>query len=124
MRTRLMLPPNQDGAKELRDQYGDRLVCVRYRYDEVKKERGKTVELIIDKRAWEPPAPRWPDDTPVALQVVASERDVRRHVKAAGGTWNPRRVVWELPYRHVVALGLTAGLSLQQRRENRTSIYL
>ena len=107
MRTRLTLQPNQDGAKELHDQYGDRLVCVRYRYDEVKKERWKTVELIIDKRAWEPPAPRWSDDTAVALQVAASERDVRRQVKAAGGTWNPWRVVWELSYRHVVALGLT-----------------
>ena len=49
MRTRLTLHPNQDGAKQLRDRYGDRLVCVRYRYDETKKQRWKTVELIIEK---------------------------------------------------------------------------
>jgi len=101
------LPPDQEGAKELRDQYGERLVCVRYRYDEVKKERWKTVELIIDKRAWEPPAPRWFDDTRVALQVGAAERDVRQRVKGAGGKWNPKAVVWELFYGQVVALGLT-----------------
>ena len=110
MRTRLTLQPNQDGAKELHDQYGDRLVCVRYRYDEVKKERWKTVELIVDKRAWEPPLPRWQADTVVALQVAASEREVRQQVKTAGGKWNPKEVVWELPYGQVVALRLTSRI--------------
>lgn len=40
----------------------------------------------------------------------AQEREVRRHVKAVGGKWNPRQVVWELPYGHVAALGLTARI--------------
>jgi hypothetical protein len=106
MRTRLTLHPEQDGAKQLRERYGDQLVCVRYRYDETRKERWKTVELIIEKRAWEPPRPSWSDDTLVALRVGAQERAVRQQVKAAGGRWNPRRVVWELPYGQVVALGL------------------
>jgi len=107
MRTRLTLHPDQDGAKQLRDRYGERLVCVRYRYDETTKERWKTVELIIEKSAWEPPPPRWQEDTLVALQVAAPEREVRQQVKAAGGKWNPRRVVWELSYGQVIALGLT-----------------
>jgi hypothetical protein len=51
MRTRLTLPPEQDGAKRLRNRYGERLVCVRYRYDETMKQRWKTVELIIEKSA-------------------------------------------------------------------------
>jgi hypothetical protein len=33
MRTRLHLKPGQKGTKQLLAQYGDRLVCVRYRYD-------------------------------------------------------------------------------------------
>ena len=107
MRTRLTLPPDQDGAKQLRDRYGDRLVCVRYRYDETKKQRWKTVELILEKREWDPPPPRQPEDPPVAIQVAAQERGVRQQVKAAGGKWNPRHVVGELPYGQVVALGLT-----------------
>jgi hypothetical protein len=106
MRTRLTLQPDQDGAKQLRNRYGERLVCVRYRYDETTKQRWKTVELIIEKSAWEPPPPRWQDDTPVAIQVAAQEREGRRQVKAAGGKWNPKEVVWELPYGQVVALGL------------------
>jgi len=103
MRTRLTLHPDQDGAKQLREQYGDLLVCVRYRYDETTKERWKTVELIIEKSVWEPPQEQWRDETPVALQVAAREREVRRQVKAAGGKWNPKAVVWELPYGQVVA---------------------
>ncbi|MBI3798521.1 MAG: hypothetical protein HY268_16360 [Deltaproteobacteria bacterium] len=110
MRTRLTLHPEQDGAKHLRDRYGDRLVCVRYRYDATKKQRWKTVELIIEKSAWEPPTPIRQDDTIVALQVTVREREVRQQVKAAGGKWNPRELVWELPYGRVVALGLTGRI--------------
>jgi len=102
MRTRLTLHPDQDGAKQLRDRYGERLVCVRYRYDETKKQRWKTVELIIEKWDWEPPMPRQPEDAVVAIQVAAQEREVRKQVKAVGGKWNPREVVWELSYGQVV----------------------
>ena len=107
MRTRLTLQPDQDGAKQLRDQYGDRLVCVRYRYDETKKRRWKTVELIVEESDWEPSTPTRQENAIVAIQVAAQERGVRQQVKAAGGKWNPRGVVWELPYGQVVALGLT-----------------
>ena len=103
MRTRFTLQPGQDGAKHLREQYGDRLVCVRYRYDEEKKERWKTVELSIEKSEWEPMAVHWRADTRVALQIAVQERAVRQRVKAAGGKWNPSEAVWELPYGRVEA---------------------
>jgi hypothetical protein len=45
--TRLKLKPGQKGTKALVEQYGDALVCVRYRYDEASRTRIKTVELII-----------------------------------------------------------------------------
>jgi hypothetical protein len=102
----LTLHPTQGGAKQLPKQYGDRLVCVRYRYDETTKERWKAVELIIEKSTWTPPPPRWQGDTLVALRITGHEREVRQRVKAAGGKWNPREVVWELPYGRGVALGL------------------
>jgi hypothetical protein len=50
MRIRLTLHPHQRGAKQLLAQYGDRLVCVRYRYDESRKKRFKTVEVIVEER--------------------------------------------------------------------------
>ena len=119
MRTRLTLHPHQDGAKQLRERYGERLVCVRYRYDETTKARWKTVELIIEKSTWEPPQPQWQADTFVALQVAAQERTGRQQVKAAGGKWNPKEVIWELPYGQVVALGLTARVVPQRDAEKR-----
>jgi hypothetical protein len=118
------LQPNQDGAQQLREQYGEQLVCVRYRYDETTKERWKTVELIIEKSAWDPPKPQWPVDTLVALQVAAQEREVRQQVKAAGGKWTPKAVVRELPYGHVVSLGLTARIVSQVAIDKRTAHLL
>ncbi|HKI44290.1 MAG TPA: hypothetical protein VKA08_03045 [Balneolales bacterium] len=54
MNTKLTLKPGQRGTKKLLKKYGNRLVCVRYRYDEEKKLRYKTVELIVDVTEWEP----------------------------------------------------------------------
>ena len=50
MKTRLILKPGQRGTKALAEQYGDALVCVRYRYDAVSRTRIKTVELIVEKK--------------------------------------------------------------------------
>jgi len=47
MRVRLKLKPGQRGTKNLVNQYGDRLICVRYRYDEKTGKRYTTVELIV-----------------------------------------------------------------------------
>src|SRR5215813_922243 len=69
MRTSLHLKPGRKGIKQLLAQYGDRLVCVRYRYDAQQKKRFKTVELIVAEWAWELPAPRIPADQIVALRV-------------------------------------------------------
>jgi len=68
------------------------------------------VELIVEESDWEPTMPSRQEDTLVAIQVAVQERGVRQQVKAAGGKWNPRDVVWELPYGPVVALGLTGRI--------------
>jgi hypothetical protein len=47
MHTSTTIRPGQRGAKKSMAQYGDRLVCVRYRQDEQRKKRFKTVELIV-----------------------------------------------------------------------------
>jgi len=47
------LRPGQRGTKLLRE-YGDRLVCVRYRYDEQNARRLKTVELVVEAVPWWP----------------------------------------------------------------------
>ena len=40
MRARLILKPGQRGTKKLCAEYGERLVCVRYRYDEKRWDGG------------------------------------------------------------------------------------
>ena len=117
-RIRLTLHPDQDGAKGLRAEYGERLVCVRYRYDTQKHKRYKTVELVIAEENWTPPrVPPAPEQV-VAIRVAALEVTIRQQVKSAGGQWDPRRGVWKLRYDCVVTLGLreriveAEGLSL------------
>jgi len=110
MRTSMHLKPGRKGTKQLLAQYGDRLVCVRYRHDTQQKKRFKTVELIVAEWAWEPPVPQIPADQIVALRIGFAEVDLRERVKQAGGKWNPRQKVWELCYGQVVALHLEARI--------------
>lgn len=110
MRTLLYLKPGQKGTRQLLAQYGDSLVCVRYRYDAQRKKRFKTVELIVAQRDWDPPAPRVADDALMAVRVGFAEVEMRQQVKQAGGEWNPSRKVWELRYAQVVALKLEARI--------------
>jgi hypothetical protein len=100
MQIRLTRKPGQKGTKQLQLKYGDALVCVRYRYDEKKRKRCKTVELIVDEHEW------MPDDTPVFVQIAWGEKELGVKVKQAGGRWLPEKKLWELTYRKVVKLGL------------------
>jgi hypothetical protein len=84
-----------------------------------------TETLIIEKSAWGPPKPKRQADMLVALQVAAQEREVRQQVKAAGGKWNPKDVVWELPYGQAVALGLTARIVTKgDEREREAHLHI
>ena len=99
----LHLKPGQKGTKHLVEQHGDRLVCVRYRYDAVRRKRIKTVELVVAESPWDP---RFAPDAIVALRVAFNDVATRKRVKQAGGAWNPAETVWQLRYDRVVALGL------------------
>lgn len=101
MRTRLKLKPGQRGTIKLTRQYGDRLLCVRYRYDAARQRRYKTVELVVDEAPWEPPS-----KTVVDVRVFRSEPVLRARVREAGGRWNRQKKAWELPYGAVRALHL------------------
>ncbi len=106
MSVRLTLKPGQRGTKQLVEEYGDRLVCVRYRYDEAQGKRYKTVELIEEATDWVPPQKEIAPETLVGVRVVWGEVELARQVRQAGGRWNHRQKVWELRYDQVVQLGL------------------
>ncbi|MGH9941726.1 MAG: hypothetical protein ACRD9R_05115 [Pyrinomonadaceae bacterium] len=103
MLTGSTLKPGQKGTKKLVVQYGSQLLCVRYRYDAQRKRRYKTIELIVDECAWEPPAKK--SCKMVQLRVGAQERDWQNKVRGAGGRWNPAARVWELRYDRAVEIG-------------------
>ena len=106
-RRSLKASTGQKGTKQLLAQYGDRLICVRYRYDAERKKRFKTVELLVEERDWEPPRTPFAPDQIVGLHVAFTDVAVRDRVKQAGGRWHPERRVWQLRYDRAVELGLT-----------------
>jgi len=98
--------PGNPGTKKLMEKYGDRLYCVRYRYDEERGERVKTVERIQERKTWRTDPARTPANKIVSIRIAYGEVHLGRLVKAAGGKWNRQKRVWELPCREVQALGL------------------
>lgn len=100
------LRPGQAGTKKLFAEYGEKLVCVRYRYDAANKRRIKTVELIIEETPWQPPPAKIPLNRIMQVKINYDEIALRTQVKAAGGKWNRDKQAWELPYQEVLRLGL------------------
>jgi hypothetical protein len=111
MRARSKLKPGQPGTRKLVEQCGDRLLCVRYRYDALKRRRYTTAEIIVDESDWDP----MPSDTArrerVAVRIEVHEVKLREKVKAAGGRWDPEKRVWHLPMEQVLQLGLEGRVS-------------
>jgi hypothetical protein len=110
MRAKKKLKPGQDGTKSLLDKYGERLICVRYRYDEERGIRHKTIELIVESTPWKPQNPEIPSDTIVGVKVGLHEVELQTVVRQAGGKWNRDLQLLELRYDKVVALDLISRI--------------
>ena len=112
MRSRLTLKPGQRGTKKLLARYGAQLFCVRYRYDEQKRRRYTTVELIVEEWEWQPAEPRPPaPDALIDIHAAWGDLELSRRVKGAGGRWNRTRGVWEIRYDQAAEAGLLAYAS-------------
>ena len=105
MQVKSKLLPGENGTKGLLKQYGEQLVCVRYRYDQKRRKRYKTVELIVDEKDWLPET-RIPATRRVYFRIRYGETGLRERVKQAGGYWNPAKRAWHLEYSAVIQLGL------------------
>lgn len=70
------LKPGQNGTKRLVDQYGEKLLCVRYRYDETRGMKLK--EIIVDEKPLR--TPRFRDDDPVPVHVAYGETGLRQRL--------------------------------------------
>jgi hypothetical protein len=115
MKTRLILKPGQKGTKRLAEIYGDALLCIRFRYDEETQKRLKTVELIVEKSDWVPPAPKFFADTLVPLRIEGYEKDLRAKVKATGGRWNQEKQLWFVQYGKIVGTTLEKHIQVDAK---------
>jgi hypothetical protein len=91
------LKPGQKGTKRLLEQYGDKLLCVRYRYDEIRQIRLKTVELIVSETPYAPTL-RYHDHDIVSVIVPYNKTVLRDKLKLAGGRWNPDEKLWHVSF--------------------------
>lgn len=108
MKSRLNLKPGQKGTKRLTERYGEKLLYVRYRYDEVRGVRLKTVELVVEEIPWAPTV-RLRDGDLVPVAVEYAEKELREQVKAVGGKWDPSVKLWHVPY------GAIKGTDLEKK---------
>lgn len=120
MRTLLTRRAGQPGTKKLMAEYGSDLVCVRYRYDDDRCERIKTVEIVINRSDWSPRRRRDPDGAEVRFRLEEREDLLRRAVMFAGGRWDERTDTWTLPRPAAAALGLLSR-TIRRSRGGRPS---
>lgn len=93
------LQPQDAGARRWAAEFGERLLCVRYRVDPLRQRRQTTVELVVE-------------DLPtlssvrVGVRVAFAETELRQRVKQAGGKWDAAASLWTLPLGKARQLGL------------------
>lgn len=109
MKTYAHLKPGQKGTRRLTEQYGDRLICVRYRFDEERGVKLKTVELIVDERPLT--RPRFRDDDMVPLSVAYDETELRELLRSLRARWEPQLKVWFAPDGQVRGTVLEARIA-------------
>lgn len=107
MKAKKMLKPGQPGTKKWMNKYGDRLYCIRYRYDETQKRKMITAEIIVEESEWKERIEGLSQNKIVPIRVKYEENHIRKLVRHAGGKWNHKKKVWELTYGEVQNLGLT-----------------
>jgi hypothetical protein len=119
--------PNDAGAKRLRNRFGESLVCVRYRLDELNDTLSSRWSSSSTPRGSDdasPAPPRIPparEDTLVAVTVHYRETAARELVKQAGGRWRPELRAWELPLSVAERVGLANRIVPQREMRPRAA---
>lgn len=102
------LTPGHPGTLRYQRQFGDALVCVRYRIHPETARRYTTVEIVVDEKqpaGFTAPG-NMPDKALIALTIAYGETELRQRVKQAGGVWDQEKKIWRLPYGIARKLGL------------------
>lgn len=100
----------QSGSKRWQTQFGDALLCVRYREDLATRRRYTTIEIVVDERDMPPPQPRYAPTDTVAIRIALEEGELRGKVKAVGGQWDHKAKLWRVMYAQIQALALESRI--------------
>jgi len=108
--------PNSDGAKRFLNEWGDKLVAVRYRESPQQNSIFTTIEIVVDERAR--PIPNTTQrsylakqrNKIVALAIRYEETDLRDKLKAHKARWSRKEKLWLTSYTNAVAMGLVDRL--------------
>ncbi len=110
MRAKKKLKSGQNGTKSLLDKYGEQLLCARYRYDEARGLRHKTIDLIVETIPWSRQTGEIPSETIVGLKIGLQEVELQTAVRRARGKWNKKLQLLELRYDKAVMLDLASRI--------------
>lgn len=88
------LEPRSRGAIKLAEQFGETLICVRYRVDAAAKYRFTTVELLVDRAPIKVKALKY-----VGVRIAKDELALQQLARAAGAKWDPAARLWRMPRR-------------------------
>jgi hypothetical protein len=100
------MAPGAKGTRRLVREYGYKLVCVRYRYDEARRKRIKTAEIVVEEASWTPPQRHL-----VLVAVKAWETALHARLRKAGARWTGKGPFWRVRYDRAVKLGLATRIS-------------
>jgi len=118
MITRLKLKPGQRGTKALVEQYGDALVCIRYRYDAASRTRIKTVELIVETKQLSSSKHVIKHNEIVPVQIAYGEKDLGKQIRSLGGKWDAAVKLWYVPYGKIKGTELEKHIILDATQKS------
>ncbi|MEW6679014.1 MAG: hypothetical protein AB1421_13945 [Pseudomonadota bacterium] len=102
------LHTGQPGTQRYLAQYGESLLCVRYRQSGDGK-RYTTVELLVEERVRLPQTRNvtLAPNALVAVKIDYPQSELRTRAKASGARWDATRKAWIMPMTTAHELGLT-----------------
>lgn len=121
MFTRRKINAGEPGSKKYLEKYGEKLVCVRYKYDEEKSERVTTVELVESKGTGKRKA-GIPYNKKVLVKINFDEHGLRNDIKMYGGRWNPDLKLWETNYKTASELNITSRIKQEPNISDNNNI--
>ena len=104
---RKKLDAGQPGTQRYLRQFGESLVCVRYRHH-ADGRRYTTVEIVVDERHSLPMTRHasLPPEAMVAVRIKYADAESRARAKAAGARWDADRQAWLMDMETAHRLGL------------------